>query len=33
MSGEIITNNNLPTVPILIDPETGWAGAVRMEKP
>lgn len=27
VSDNIITNNNLPTVPILIDPETGWAGA------
>jgi hypothetical protein len=27
MSGEIITNNNLPTIPILLDPETGWPGA------
>ena len=27
MSGTVITNNNLPTVPILFDPETGWPGA------
>lgn len=27
MSNEVITNNNLPTVPILLDPETGWPGA------
>jgi len=27
MSGNIITNNNLPTVPILFDPVTGWPGA------
>ena len=27
MSNDKITNNNLPTVPILLDPETGWPGA------
>lgn len=27
MSGEIITNNNLPSVPLLLDPQTGWPGA------
>ncbi len=26
-SGNIITNNNLPIIPILTDPETGWPGA------
>ena len=27
MSGEIITNNGIPTVPILFDSATGWPGA------
>ncbi len=27
ISADVITNNNLPTVPILFDPETGWPGA------
>ncbi|MFZ1280919.1 MAG: hypothetical protein WAR59_08780, partial [Ignavibacteriaceae bacterium] len=27
ISTDVITNNNLPTVPILFDPETGWPGA------
>jgi hypothetical protein len=27
MTDDVITNNNLPEVPILLDPETGWPGA------
>jgi len=27
ISADVITNNNLPTIPILFDPETGWPGA------
>lgn len=27
ISTDVITNNNLPTIPILFDPETGWPGA------
>ena len=27
MTDEVITNNNLPDVPILLDPATGWPGA------